>query len=452
MNKNIIRDFWLLLATSFFLLLLVSALFLLGSAGIIGGIKSLLGSSGTDFSINHFSGISDYLGLLVGIPVSIAASFVAIVLAKVALDISKREERRDAYSFLEEKSDQLTQPFIDLAAMLNKITHIGYSVGREATLLMENRRHILESIRDARMEGNHSGVKEHEIQLDMVEEEIRDLCESFFLETCKQLADIMENFQKSPAALSVIENTANTLGRNTLTLSDFYGSIYKSMGKQIRTGKQISQNEAIEKLTRCLSDAPLTEGLKESMQELKGKINLEPNRYHSDHKYVGALLFGRMLSELTITRDIRKEDFNWKAEKNKRKYLNEHEEYPYYYVDFLDPRYLEDDWDASGCVGLVEEYWSVGLWGLSVLFESIPTIDDIRSILIETYGDNNADIGHHHECLVQNEHIRKMGFHLDPRSMLTDGSTAVFRWISEKIKDDDFLIFDRDMVIHGDNY
>ncbi|MGD9709725.1 MAG: hypothetical protein AB7U65_07895 [Halothiobacillaceae bacterium] len=85
MNKNIIRDFWLLLATSFFLLLLVSALFLLSSTGIIGGIKSLLGSNGADFSVNHFSGISDYLGLLVGVPVSIAASFVAIVLAKVAL-------------------------------------------------------------------------------------------------------------------------------------------------------------------------------------------------------------------------------------------------------------------------------------------------------------------------------------------------------------------------------
>ncbi|MEW6693026.1 MAG: hypothetical protein AB1340_09370 [Pseudomonadota bacterium] len=447
MNKNIIRDFWLLLATSFFLLLLVSALFLLSSTGIIGGIKSLLGSNGADFSVNHFSGISDYLGLLVGVPVSIAASFVAIVLAKVALDISKREERRDAHLFLEEKSKQLTQPFIDLAVTLNKIAHTGYSIGREVSLLMETRGQILQSIGDAEIDQNDSEITKYKIDLDATEKKIHALCEKFFSGICPKLVDIMEGFQKSPAALAVLESTANTLGRNKFTLSDFYGSIYKSMGKRY------NQNEVLAKLTRCLNDAPAIEGLKESIMEFNGKVNLNPNRYYSDHKYVGVLLFGRMLSELTVVRDVRKEDFNWQAEKERRESLSESEEYLSYYDECMfDPHYLEDQWVSCACVGNVEEYWSVGLWGLSVLFESIPTTDDIKSILIDTYGEINTDIGHHHERLIQSEYIREMRFLLHPRAMLTGGSTAVFQWISEKVKDDDFLIFDRDMVIHGTGY
>ena len=77
------------------------------------------------FDTVFFQNIIGYISLIIGLPITILVSMIAMVLAYLAYKIGIRDERREAQKIIKDKSEEVLEKFFNLALSINKLGIFG---------------------------------------------------------------------------------------------------------------------------------------------------------------------------------------------------------------------------------------------------------------------------------------------------------------------------------------
>jgi len=93
---------------------------------------------GVNLSFDKVSSIPDIFNSIIGIPITVAGTLLALTLAKVAYEITEKEFNRDNLLIFTEKYENYYKSFSGISISINKIVYLSSYFFHEYEILMMN--------------------------------------------------------------------------------------------------------------------------------------------------------------------------------------------------------------------------------------------------------------------------------------------------------------------------
>lgn len=328
---------------------------------------------------------TDYLALIIGLPVTIVISSVALVLAFNAYETARREEKRETHGLIKQRRDSGLERFASLASALNRVFFVSSSIAKRVNDI--HRLHM-ESCDDA----DHASVdadgifqeQEYLNRIVALRKSRDESMKSQFLELhdcfVRTVSPIVDEIMSDPLCreffLGAIE--VETEEASVDCLSGLYN--FCEMGEEYIESLDSDQVDEVLEMVGilCWSDIrPDTD------RETLVNHLIPPERLCGSGLALLSILFPPVVS----TRPIEEIDYRRESARLKRSFKYVESNHPHFDEEILESYYVKSDIESCEWDYMASENLYIGPLVVSWLFTRFPTATQLQRLINDFFVD-----------------------------------------------------------------